>query len=210
MYVNEKEFVEDQLRLFSPDSIKLWNDDLEENFTINFCIDEPSWRRLYEKLTYEFSKVENGLYIYPFDRLHITLLGRVDRALGTEKVCGVVRDSMVGREFIFDVGYLANNNMGISVIAEPRFDLAGLRNKIREDLGVAGDDYTKYSNIYERLAWINFIRFKEKPGNAFFDKLWEMREYQFGKFQAKDISVFLNRSRTLDPTKCSLIEKIKF
>lgn len=210
MYVNEKEFIEDQLRLFSPDSIKLWNDELEENITINFCINQPSWRRLYEKLTYEFTKVESGLYVYPFERLHMTLLGRVDKKLGAEKIGRVVRDSMVGEKFLFDIGYLANNNMGVSIIAEPRFDLGGLRNKIREDLGVRGDDYTKYSNIYERLAWINFLRFKEKPDNAFFDILWELREYQFGEYEAKDINVFLNRSRTLDLEKCSLIERIVF
>ncbi len=208
MNVNEKEFVEDQLRLLSPDSIKLLEDDLEENITINICLDKPVWRRPYEKLTHEFEKVEDGLFVYPFERLHLTLLGNIDKNMDVKKIRKAIVENMVGKKFIFDVGYLGNNNMAISIIAEPRFDLAGLRWGLRKDLGIEKNEKTKYTNIYEDLAWINFIRFSEKPNEVFFDKLWEMREYQFGEFKISEVGVYLNRSRTMDPEKSKLIEEI--
>lgn len=206
--VEEKEFIDDQLRLLRPESIKLWNDHLDENYTINFVLDKPEWKKNYEKLTHEFTKVEDGLYVYPFERLHMTLLGRINKEFDPEKISKVVKINMKGKRFVFKVGYLANNNQGVSIISEPEFDLAGLRNEIRGDLGIHGDDYTKYSNIYERLAWINFIRFKTLPGDKFFETLWNMRNYQFEEFEAKDISIYLNTSRTMDPAKCSLVERI--
>ncbi len=208
MNVNEKEFVEDQLRLLSPASIKLLNDDLEENITLNIGLNVPAWRRSYDKLTYDFSKVEDGLFVYPFERLHLTLLGNIDKNMDIEKINKVITENMASKKFVFDMGCLGNNNMGISIIAEPRFDLANLRKKIRESLGENKNDETEYSSEFEQLAWVHFLRFIKSPGEAFFDKLWEMREYQFGDFEVSDVGIYLNRSRTMDPAKSSLIEKI--
>ena len=208
--VEEKEFIDDQLRSLNPDSIQLWDDLLPENYTINFVLYKPEWEKLYKKLIYEFEKVETGLYVYPFERLHMTLLGRIDKNIDPKKLIEVVRKNMLGRKFVFKVGYLANNNQSLSIISEPKFDLDSLRNQIRKDLGVSGDDYTRYSNIYERLAWFNYLRFREKPGDKFFEALWNMRNFQFGEFEAKDISIYLNTSRTMDPTKCKLMETVPF
>jgi hypothetical protein len=206
--VEEKEFIDDQLRALNRDTIKLWDDHLDKNYTINFVLNKPEWRRLYEKLVYEFEKVEMGMYVYPFERLHMTLLGRIDKNMDPEKLVETVRKNMLGEKFVFKVGYLANNNQSLSIISEPDFELNVLRDKVRADLGVSGDDYTKYSNIYERLAWFNFIRFKSLPGDKFFETLWNMRNFQFGEFEAKDIDIYLNTSKTMDPAKCKLIEKI--
>lgn len=210
MFASDKEFIDDQLRLLSPESVKLWEDEMEENYTINLMLEKPEWKRDYEKLVYEFEKVEKGLHIYPFERLHMTVLGRVDKSIDPKKIIRAVSDLMVGKKFFFKIGYLANNNQGVSIIAEPVFDLGKLRDALREKIEVVGDDYTKYSNIYERLAWLNFIRFREKPGVAFFEKLWEMRNYWFGEYEAKTISVLMNRSRTLDPEKCQEVARVVF
>ena len=210
MKVEEKEFVDDQLRIFSPESVKIWDDNLNENYTINFVLDKPEWHRLYEKLVHEFAQEGDDLYIYPFERLHMTLLGRIDKRTDPRKIIEVVKKEMAGKKFGFKIGYLANNNKGVSIISEPEFDLGELRNNLRMGLGVSGDDYTKYSNIYEKLAWLNFIRFKKVPGERFFEKLWNMRNYQFGEFKAEDICLYLNSSATMDPQKSTLIEKIGF
>jgi hypothetical protein len=210
MQAKDKEFVDEQLRIFSPESVKIWEDEMEENYTINFMLEKKEWRKPYEKLIYEFEKVESGLYIYPFDRLHMTVLGRISVEVDADRICEVLEQTMKGKRFAFNVGYLANNNQGVSIISEPEFDLMGLRNDLRDGIGVSGDDYTKYSNIYERLAWFNFMRFRSKPGYKFFEKLWEMRNYWFGEYEAKDISILKNRSRTLDVEKCTEFKRIVF
>ena len=210
MFAEDKELIDDQIRALNRDSIMLLEDHLDENYTINFVLDKPEWRRLYEKLTYEFEKSDSGLYIYPFERLHMTLLGRIDKGTDKGRIVEVLKSNLVGKKFVFKLGYLACNELGVSVVSQPEFDLGELRNKMRKDLSIKGDDYTKYLSIYEKLAWFNFIRFKEMPGEKFFETLWNMRDYQFGEFEAKDIDLYLNISRTMDPEKCKLIEKVTF
>ena len=210
MKVYDKELVDDQIRHLNREGIVIWNDNLEEGFTVNFVLNRPDWKKEYEKLTHEFRESGDALYVYPFERLHMTLLGRIDKELGKEKISEVVKKNMVGKKFIFDIGYLACNNNGVSIIAEPRFDLAGLRTELRKGLGIKGDDYTKYLSIYESLAWMNFIRFKDKPGDKFFETLWQMRNYQFGEHEAKSIGIFFNSSRTMDPHKSRLVEEVIF
>lgn len=210
MFARDKEFIDDQLRGLTSDSIKLWEDDMAENYTINFMLDKPEWKREYEKLVYEFEKIEKGLYIYPFERLHMTVLGRIDIKTDLRKIESEVRRIMCGNEYKFKIGYLANNNQGVSIISEPVFDLEKLRDNIRQGLGVLGDDYTKYSNIYERISWLNFMRFKDVPGEKFFETMWNMRNFWFGEFEAKEIYIFRNSSRTLDPKKCFEVGKIVF
>ena len=139
----------------------------------------------------------------------MTILGRIDKATDPREIAEVVKNKASGKRLVFKIGYLACNELGVSIVAEPEFNLGKLRNEIRGDLRIKGDDYTKYLSIYERLAWLNFIRFKEIPGEKFFETLWNMRNYQFGEFEAKDIDIYLNSSRTLDPGKCKLVEKIQ-
>ncbi len=210
MLVEEKELIDDQIRGLNRDSIKLWEDGLDKNYTINFVLEKPEWKKLYEKLTHEFEKEGEYLYVYPFGRLHMTLLGRVSRDISEEKISEVLKENMLGKKFGFKIGYLACNEMGVSIVCEPDFDLKALRDKVRGDLGINGDDYTKYLSIYEKLAWMNFIRFKKMPGDRFLETLWNMRNFQFGEYEAKDVSLYLNTSRTMDPVKCRLVEQIEF
>jgi len=210
MFIEEKEQIDDQIRRLNRDTIKLWDDHLEENYTVNFVLNKPEWEREYRKLMHEFEIADGGLYLYPLERLHMTLLGRIERSLPAKKVVEVVRKNMQGKKYPFKVGYLACNELSVSIVSEPEFDLEGLRNQVRTDLGLKGDDYTKYLRIYERLAWVNLLRFKKTPGEKFFEALWKMRNYQLGEFEAKDIDIYLNSSRTMDPTKCRLVEKIVF
>lgn len=208
MFARDKEFIDDNLRIFSPDSAEVWKDDMEENYTINIMLDKPEWKKPYEKLIHEFEKVEGGLFIYPYERLHMTILGRININLGQEKVLEVVKRVMVGKRYVFEVGCLANNNLGVSIISEPKFDIEKIRNEIRFGLGSSGDDYTKYSKIYERMAWLNFVKFKELPKEKFFEKLWEMRNYSFGQFEAKEVVIYRNSSRTMKPEKCQEVARI--
>ncbi|HCX25984.1 MAG: hypothetical protein UX08_C0004G0036 [Candidatus Collierbacteria bacterium GW2011_GWB1_45_35] len=210
MFIEEKELIDDQIRALNMDSIMLLDDRLDENYTINFVLDKPEWRKLYEKLTCEFEKSDSGLYVYPFERLHMTLLGRIDKRIDENRIVETLKGNLVGKTLVFKVGYLACNELGVSAVSEPEFDLAELRNKIRKDLDIKGDDYTKYLPIYERLGWFNFIRFQDYPGEKFFETLWNMRDYQFGEFEARDVDIYLNTSRTMDPEKCKLIEKVTF
>ncbi len=210
MKIEEKELIDDQIRALNRDSIKLWDDQIDDNYTLNFALNKPEWSREYEKLVHEFEKSDLGLFVYPFERLHMTLLGRIDINIKTEELVEVVKANMVGKNFLFKIGYLACNEQGVSIVSEPEFDLGALRNKIRKDLGIKGDDYTKYLSIYERMAWMNFIRFKEMPGEKFFETLWTMRNYQFGEFEAKNIDVYRNSSRTVNPEKCRLVSRITF
>lgn len=210
MQIEEKELIDDQIRALNRDSIKLWDDHIDDNYTVNFVLNKSDWTREYEKLVYEFEKSDSGLFVYPFERLHMTLLGRIDIKTKTEELVEVVKANMVGKKFVFKVGYLACNEQGVSIVSEPEFDLGELRNKIRRALGIKGDDYTKYLSIYERLAWMNFIRFRETPKEKFFETLWTMRNYQFGEFEAKNIDIFHNSSRTMNPKKCRRVARITF
>src|SRR3989339_199076 len=209
MLVEEKEQIDDQIRALNRDSINLLDDYLDENYTINIVLNLPDWKREYKKLVHEFEESENSLYVYPFERLHMTILGRIDKATDPREIAEVVKNKASGKRLVFKIGYLACNELGVSIVAEPEFNLGKLRNEIRGDLRIKGDDYTKYLSIYERLAWLNFIRFKEIQGEKCFETLWNMRNYQFGEFEAKDIDIYLNSSRTLDPGKCKLVEKIQ-
>lgn len=205
----DKELIDDGLRNLTADSIKLWNDDLIESYTVNFEINVPEWRRNYEKLVYEFKNFSESLYIYPFEKLHITFLGWIDINKNRDEVVNAVRKITKGKEYSFEIGYLQCSNASVGIIAEPLFDMGTVRNNLRKELNML-DGKSSYSGIYERLGWVNFIRFKNKPAVGFFEKLWNVREYSLGKFVAKDITVFSTRSRTMAEGKCEEIEKIIF
>jgi len=201
-------FIDSQLKIFSSEGIVLWEDEMEENFTINIPLLNDEFKEKYNELLNLFLDFDEALYLYPFERLHMTLLGRIPKDYDVGRLVSGVESFITDKAFNFKLGFLANNNQGVSIISEPKFDLYKLRMDLREYLEINGDDYTKYSNIYEKLSWVNFMRFRSKPAREFFETLWNNKEFQFGDFVAKRVDIILNTSRTVDPSKSRIVKSI--
>jgi len=181
------------------------DDELFENYTINFFPDKVTAKMLEEFS--ELSSIEKDLCYLDKEKWHITLVGEISTNVESREIVELVGSLLVKNKISFEINGFASNKSTASFLAYPTFDLHQLREHIRTGLGAKGTDYTTHLSVYEYIGWINFVRYTTVPGEEFLRKLREGLDTDFGTLNSGRIRLLKNRSRLLRDGKYEVVHE---
>jgi hypothetical protein len=168
------------------------DDLLLPNYTVNCFFDDSDLENI-NSLAGKLRQIDPNQLFYNLKQLHITLQGEVDMNSNKDQIIKIVQDFLNTNKIEFHLLGVGSSKKVASVTAYPvNFDIARLRQKIRR---IGGG--TKFDGPYERLAWINFMRFLEKPKGELLIALRDEIDTDFGIVKLKAIQLLKNSSRLL-------------
>lgn len=203
--------VKKQLMAFDRKKVSLWSkeaDLLPLNYTLNCYPKDNKFIQKLQKTLGKLVETDPNQYWYPMEKYHMTILGLIkyteekhyEQKL-ISKIQATLDENHIRDDLDFYIAGMSSNNKAASVLCYPSgFDLFKLREDLRKALGIPGKDYTEYLNVYEKIAWINFIRYKHIPPQKFEEVLKNMGETDFGKMPF-GLHLRLNSSSTLKNSK---------
>ncbi len=198
LYANEKDQIVRQLKDLQPDQVKLFDNQL---FTPQYTIVIRPEAAVVEKIADFSRQLQQKFpehYYYSPDLYHLTLLGGMDiDQVSESRLIEVMNQVLPDHPFqIWLEGDGANTqSVAIAGYADPPV-VTELRQKLRHLLG-AGDDYTIHNPAWEKMVWVNFIRYQKKPSPDFFTYLGQFADEPFGQMKKLTIELHANQSKIL-------------
>ena len=190
-----KNGVEKLLFRVNGNNVSLYNsqDDLvPENFTIVGLFSPNDLKSIVE-LIEKLRLVDHNQLYYEPDKLHLTLLGQIDLGPNIEILVNTVQKFIDQNEIRLHLLGVGSSLKAANVTAYPQgFQIDQLRQIIRR---VGGG--TSFDGPYEKLGWINFMRYLQKPKDQLFAELGAETNTDFGLVKPKLILLLRNSSRTL-------------
>lgn len=196
----------EQLKALKPSDVEIFSDisQLAPFVTIVAFPGETIKKKIIEIIS-ELKRIDPAQLYYEPDQLHLTILGNLPANIPDELVKSAVKKCLPAG-MAFNVEDLACNSRGPSVCLYPKkHDLKAIRDNLREELGVKGDDYTSFINTYEHMAWINFARFLQQPRPEVLDFFLRNKTIQLGEMELDGIYYCRANSRILQSSNCTRI-----
>lgn len=148
-------------------------------------------------------------FYYPISLYHLTILGRIPSTLDHSTLFATL-DKLLREKMTFHLKGVATNHLSCSVSAYPQgFSFYQLRQSIRTQLSIEGDDYTKHLAPYEYMGWVNLLRYLQPPTQSFIDTLKENKDTDFGPLKVSTVEVYLLQKKILDPEFSTCIHTIQ-
>lgn len=99
------------------------------------------------------------------------------------ELIGKVKQLLVSlnlNKLTFRVCGCSSNDKVASVQCYPTsFSVLDLRTRLRDNLGIKGKSYIEYLNVFERICWINSVRYTHIPSETFERNLKQSFEIDF-------------------------------
>ncbi|MCR4326449.1 MAG: hypothetical protein NUV52_02230 [Candidatus Roizmanbacteria bacterium] len=151
-----------QIEQITPEAIiPMETDDIEQNYTIVLRPEQKAIDAA-DKLIQQINEIDPGQYRYPLNQLHITLLGNLAIETGAEIIIQAIKHHVTKEALRFIFFGLGSNGQSSSISAYPiGIDIAQLRVSLRRAIGIHGDDYTTSLPAYEKVCWMNYMRYKK-------------------------------------------------
>ncbi|MBP9699661.1 hypothetical protein KBD71_00085 [Candidatus Woesebacteria bacterium] len=157
----------------------------------------------------QLESADPNQFYYPVSLYHLTILGRIPSTLDQATLFSTL-DEVLREKMTFHLEGVATNQLTSSVSAYPQdFSLYQLRQSIRRQLSIEGDDYAKHLAPYEYMGWVNLLRYLQVPTQSFIDTLKAYRTTDFGTLKISTIEVYLLQKRILDPAFSTCIHTIQ-
>lgn len=198
----------DQLENLKPSDVVVFdNQPIPENYTVVAHVDDKTSNAIVS-IQDRLAEIDVQQYYYPAKQLHLTLLGNIKVTVDPELITRAV-NAAFKTPIKFILYGLGSNQYCGSMSAYPhRFSITECRKILREIIGVKGDDYSIHLPAYENVGWINFMRYLHQPKEELLKELKANKESYFGDFVVKEISIYRNKSKVLDPDQSELIHTI--
>jgi len=163
----------------------------------------------YENLINEFRIIQENQYYYPFEKLHMTVLPYIKTEFFDKTISDEVENIFLKYKISFETICVDFRNYStMQILAKPLFDLAKLRQELRDCINPKKDEWTLYTNNFEDIGHINIMRYKELPKVELLKKAFEKVDKSFGIITPKKVEVIKLSSRTLAPGKFSIEKEI--
>lgn len=197
-----------QLKSLTPSKIEIFdNEPIPQNYTIIFRSDEKT-SQIVKQLQTQLQFISKKQYFYPSKQLHLTLLGNIDINIHKQKIIEALGKNLKSLTNINFILYgLGGNQHCSSISAYPTFNIALLRNMLRNEIRSKGDDYSSHLTKYEEVGWINYLRYLESPNQEILKFLIDKQNTFFGLFKPNSVELCANTSKVLDPPQTKLIWK---
>ena len=198
----------EQLKNLRPEHIEIFDyEDLPQNDTAVFRLDKSTIETIKELQT-KLRTYSDDQYYYPTDQLHITLIGNLDININPKRITIALKKCLTGyKDLEFVLLGLGSNQYGSSISAYPTFNLAKLRNNLRQEIGSQGDDYSIHLSAYEEVGWINYLRYLNRPDHKFLELLYKQKDTFFGYCKPRSLELYTNSSKVLASDSTSLVWK---
>lgn len=203
-----KEVIE-QLNKLSPTDVVMF-----DNTSISPCytlVVKPRQiiRKRIEKLLNDLKNIEPDHYYYPLKRLHITLIGNLDIKLNKTNLVDTLAKVLRKYNLKFYAYGTGSNYLSSSVICYPKFEIHQMRDELRQNLNIKGEDYTIHRSMYEHMGWINILRFTSTPSKEFLEKIRSYKNKEFGVIKAKSLQLYKTSSKVLNPAHSKLLAEFQ-
>ncbi len=198
-----------QLEQLTPEQVVPFEtDDIAPNYTIVLRPEEKAIA-VTASLISHIHEIDPGHYMYPLDQLHMTLIGNLSIEAAPEVIIDAVKKYITKDALQFVLFGLGSNGQSSSISAYPHnLGLAQLRAVLRTAVGTHGDDFTSSLPAYEKVCWMNYMRYKHKPKQELLDFIRSQKDTRYGQISIDSIQLIKNTSKILDPKKCELIYSV--
>lgn len=155
----------------------------------------------------KLKEIDPRQYFYSANQLHMTLLGALPVEAKVAEIQKEVEKVMAHNRVKFHLFGVGSNEQAVSLCAYPvGFDLEAMRRNLRRGLGMSGQDYTVYLSAYEKMGWINFMRYLKEPLPKLIDYIrGELVDFDGGEVEPVKVVVMATRSKTLERDKVRLL-----
>lgn len=200
----------EQLEKLKPSDVVVFdNQPIQEKYTIVAHLDETT-SNVAVFLQDKFRAIDGEQYYYPVKQLHLTLLGNINITTNHEFISRAVKVAFK-KPFEFILFGVAGNQYCASMSAYPHnFSFTNSRKILRDTIGYKGDDYGSILPAYEKVGWINFMRYLHQPKEALTNELKRNNDIYFGEFIVTEVSIYRSKSKILAPDQSELINTITF
>lgn len=198
----------EQLGKLKPSGVVVFDQQsIPENYTIVAHLDDKT-SNVVTSLQNGLGEIDREQYYYPVNQLHLTLLGNVKIATDPKLISRAVK-TVFKTPIEFILFGLGSNQYCASMSAYPyNFSITEHRKMLRDMIRDNGDDYSIHLPTYEKVGWINFMRYQQQPKDELLKELYANKDTYFGEFKVNKVSVYRNRSKVLAPNQSELIDTI--
>jgi len=200
---------QENIETFDFGKVKLFDDDLPLLGSINLTVDGfdfDKYKNLINKLT---SIQPNQLYT-PQDKLHITVLPFIKPEYFEKMVDSEIDNIFSKYKISFEIICADFRNYSTMMITiKPKFDLAKLRQELRDFMDPDKNNWTLYTNGFEEIGHINTVRYLEIPKVELLKSAFKQVNSDFGIIKPQKVQIIKLSSRTLVDGKFSIEKEIK-
>lgn len=197
-----------QLKQLKPEDVKVFNSSAIPLVYTVIARPNKETTAIIVKIQKQLKSIDPHHYYYPSAQLHLTLIGNIASSLNKDILINSLRKNLTS-PIQFILYGLASNKFCASISAYPlNYNLSNMREAIRKDIGDQGEDYQIHLSSYEKMGWINFMRYLKTPKQELLDELRRSSEEYVGLFKPENVEVSLTTSKVLDPRYSKLQTKI--
>lgn len=193
-FTESKKELEKILSRVNGDNIVIYDqkdgDFIPVNYTVN-CFFKEDDLDLIKQMIDRLRRVDPDQFYYSPEQLHITLLGQIDIKANSQRIIEIVDNFIKNNDISFDLLGVGSSVKVASVTAYPHFAIESLRNQLRQ---IGGG--TIFDGPYEKLAWINFMRYLNNS-ELVLEALRKEISTNFGTIKPERIELLKNSSRLL-------------
>lgn len=138
------------------------------------------------------SEQDPGHIFYGPENLHATIYAPINIGNSVDNLHTFLTEELSGKELVFNVGGLSSSVIAVRPI---NFSLFDLRYKMMNSLGDSAR--AKRNHATELMSWMNFVRFRQKPNDQYYEFIEANREISFGLFKPHSVELYKNCSKIL-------------
>jgi hypothetical protein len=193
-----------QLSSLKPQDVALFTErSLPECYTIVAVLPKNTQKVIMDFI-HEAQEIDSAQFFYSPDQIHLTIIGNIPAKTPLDVIQKAV-DTALLNKLSFVLYGVGSNTLCSSVSAYPLFDLFQLRGVLRSAIGESGDVYNEHLSGYQKMGWINYMRYLSPPSNQLLDFLKRSFDRYFCTFTAVRIDVVKTTSKILEKEKSELV-----
>jgi len=193
---------------FEFDKVKIWEDTIPLSGTINLSVEGFDVEK-YRETIEEFKKIQTNQFYYPAEKLHMTLLPNIKPEFFNKLMSTEIEKILSRYKLSFEIMCADfRNYSAMQIVAKPQFEMAKLRQELRDFINPNRDEWNLYSNGFEGIGHISIMRYLETPKIELLQKAFARFNGNFGTIVPKTVNIIKLTSKTLAPGKFSIIKEI--
>jgi len=199
----------ENIETFDFEKVKLFDDELPLLGSINLTIDGFDFNK-YDNLVNKLISVQPNQLYTPKNKLHITVLPYIKSEYFEKLIDRGIDNIFLKYKISFSVMCADFRNYSTMMITVmPNFDLAKLRQELRDYIDPNKNNWTLYTNGFEEIGHINVLRYLEIPRIELLKSAYSQVNRDFGVIKPQKVQILKLTSKTLVNGKFSIEKEIE-